>query len=282
MKYFVLIFTLFFFNCKKPFSDLYAINDTELVSNGTGVCLLASVSSSNLIKVEESASLIYQDVSFGMATNIVRNDYILNKSKSILRVNVNDTLFIFDGDSIFLNKMTKFVERIVTTKKPLELEFDEFEYRFIYKDSLLASRLLYVNRDTIPYYESNYSYLSNRLQKIEMYFKPNNTLIFESNFQYENTIEVKPWVYFYTDFFGLANHMLILNFGKMSTGLLNKIESNYYSNQGAQKLGEWKTVFSNYKLSKDKYVLKVSSSGQRIQSLPFLFQNAEFKYKCKE
>ena len=108
-------------------------------------------------------------------------DFLTNKTKAFSRIIINDTLSIIDEDSIFLNKNTKYVDRIITTKKPLDLMFDQYDYRFIYKDSLLESRLMFVNGDSIPYFESKYSYTQNNLSKIEMYFKPDNRLIFETS-----------------------------------------------------------------------------------------------------
>jgi hypothetical protein len=269
-------------SCKKSFTALYEATDEEQVSLFSDTCILSAINSRNSDQIEESFTLNYSQISRGAVTSLVSNNGIINKSKTGRRVIINDTLSIFDGDSIFLTKQKKYVERIVTSKKPLELEFDQYEYRFIYKDSLLDSRLMYVNGDTIPYFESKYSYTNNQLVEVEMYFKPNNQLIFQTKFAYEKELKVKPWIYFYTDFFSLADHLLVFNFGVMPLGILTDMESVYFDGDGVTKLGDWKVKFSNYKISKDNYVLRVSSAGQRIQSLPFLFQNTEFKYQCKK
>lgn len=282
MRNFVLILLLSVLSCKKPFSALYEANDAEQVSLFSDTCFLSAINSRNLNQVEESFTLNYSQISRGSVNSLVSINSILNKTKTDRRVIINDTLSIFDGDSIFLTRQKKYVERIVTSKRPLELEFDQYEYRFIYKDSLLDSRLMYVNGDSIPYFESKYSYTNNQLVGVEMYFKPNNQLIFQTKFTYEKEVRVKPWVYLYSDFFSLSEHLLIFNFGVMPHGILTDMESVYFDGDGVTKLGDWKVKFSNYKISKDNYVLRVSSAGQRIQSLPFLFQNTEFKYQCKK
>lgn len=282
MRNFVLILLLFVLSCKKPFSALYETVDAEKVSLLSDTCIMSAINSRNFEQIEESFTLNYSQISRGAVTSLISDNNILNKRKIGRRVIINDTLSIFDGDSIFLTKQKKYVERIVTSKKPLELEFDQYEYRFIYNDSLLDSRLMYVNGDSIPYFESKYSYTNNQLVGVEMYFKPNNQLIFQTKFIYEKGVKVKPWIYLFTDFFSLSEHLLVFNFGVMPLGILTEMQSVYFDGDGVTKLGDWKVKFSNYKISKDNYVLRVSSAGQRIQSLPFLFQNTEFKYQCKK
>jgi hypothetical protein len=220
-------------------------------------------------------------VSRGNAIRLINTNFITNKIKSYNRVIVADTLSVFDGDSIFFNKTTKYVDRIITRKKPLDLEFDQYEYRFIYKDSLLETRLMYVNGDSIPYFESKYIYNQNNLSKLEMYFKPGNKLIFETSFEYAKDIQVKPWLYFYSDFFSMPDYLLMFNFGTMPSRVLTSMESTIFDTDANDVIGEWKVKFSRYKISKDGYVLRLSSAGDRIQSLPFLFQNIELNYQCK-
>ena len=269
-----------FFSCEKPYSVIYESTDAEQVSLLTDTCLLASIGSTNFVKVEEAVSLNYAPLSRGNVNLMISTNFLTNKIKALSRIIINDTLSVIDGDSIFLNKKTKYVERILTNKKPLDLQFDQYEYKFIYKDSLLESRLMYINGDTVPYFESKYTYVQNNLTKLEMFFKPGNKLIFETNLVYDKMIKVKPWLYFYSDFFNIADYLLVFNFGAMPSGVLTSMESFAYGTDGGQKIGEWKVKFSNYKISKDKYVLKLSSAGDRIQSLPYLFQNTELRYKC--
>jgi hypothetical protein len=281
MRFLFYIGILCFFSCKKSYSDIYAISDLEQVSLKSDTCLLASISSTNYTNTEEILSLNYVTLTKGYANRLTTINNITNSTRNRFRVFINDTLSIYDGDSIFLDKATKYVKRIATIKRPLELEFDQYEYRFFYKDSLLELKLMYVNGDTIPYYESRYNYANNQLEKIEMYFKPENKLIFQSAFKYEKNIKVKPWIYYYSDFFSLSEHLLVFNFGAMPTAIVTEMESVYFDNDGSTVLGLWKTVFSNYKISKDNYVLRAACFGQRIQSLPYLFQNIELKYQCK-
>jgi hypothetical protein len=233
------------------------------------------------VQKEEVVNLNYTVVSRGFANRLVNTNFLTNKTKSSARVIINDTLSVVDGDSIFLYKKTKYVDRIVTRKKPLDLEFEQYEYRFIYKDSLLESRLMFVNGDSIPYFESKYSYDQNNLSKLEMYFKPSNKLVFETTFIYDKGIIVKPWLYFYSDFFTLPDYLLMFNFGTMPSRVLISMESFAYDTDTNKVIGEWKVKFSTYKISKDGYVLRLSSAGDRIQSLPFLFQNTELRYQCK-
>jgi hypothetical protein len=282
MRNYVLILLVLVLSCKKPFSALYEATDVEQVSLLTDTCFMLAINSRNFNEIEESFTLSYNQLSKGSATSLVSFNSVLNNTKIGRRVFINDTLSIFDGDSIFLTGQKKYVDRIVTSKKPFELEFDQYEHRFIYKDSLLDSRLMYVNGDSTPYFESRYSYTDNQLVGIEMFFKPNNQLIFQTKLTYKKDVRVKPWLYLYTDFFSLSEHLLVFNFGVMPLGILTDMEAVYFDTDGLTKLGDWKVKFSNYKISKDNYVLRVSSIGQRIQSLPYLFQNTEFKYQCKK
>jgi hypothetical protein len=279
--FYISIIVLSLFSCEKPFSAIYESTDAEKVSQFADTCLLASISSTNFVQIEEAVNLNYAVVSRGFANRLVNTNFLTNKTKSYTRVIIADTLSVVDGDSIYFNKKTKYVDRIVTRKKPLELEFDQYEYRFIYKDSLLESRLMFVNGDSMPYFESKYSYNQNNLAKLEMYFKPGNKLIFESSFVYDKDIQVKPWLYFYSDFFSMPDYLLMFNFGTMPSRVLTSMESIAYDTDASDVIGKWEVKFSRYKISKDGYVLRLSSAGDRIQSLPFLFQNTELRYQCK-
>jgi hypothetical protein len=155
---FLIILAIVVFSCEKPYSEIYESTDVEQVSMLPDTCLLAIISSTNFMKVEEAVNLNYASLSRGSANLLISTNFLTNKTKAFSRIIINDTLSIIDEDSIFLNKNTKYVDRIITTKKPLDLMFDQYDYRFIYKDSLLESRLMFVNGDSIPYFESKYSH----------------------------------------------------------------------------------------------------------------------------
>lgn len=270
-------------SCKKNLSTVYRAREDVTISKKGDTCLLQALTVTNLNEAEESYSLSYMKLVWGQAQKLNVQNKVTNAGRTPEQLTVNDSVSLFDGDSIFIDKSTRLVKRIVTKKNPLRFKNDVNDYRFSYKDSLLIQKTCFVNHDTVPYFISKYKYedTTGRLTVVQLFFAPENRLLFESKISYDASYRVIPWIYLYTDFFSLADHLLVLNFGKRTMALPTVMESVFYDEKGTGTLGTWKTVFSAYKISKDGYVLNLNCSGLKLESLPYLYQNVQCSYQCQ-
>lgn len=270
-------------SCRKDLTTLYASTQDITLSAKGDTCIPVAIAVTNLNSTEERYSLTYVKPIFGEATGLSVQNNVTNTQLSVSRILINDTLSLFNGDSVFINKGNQLVNRIVTRKNPLQFKNDRYDYRFVYKDSFLIQKTVFVNFDTTPYFITTYTHdlLKSQLIGLTMRFVPDNRVLFESKLSYDKTYRVKPWIYLYTDFFSMAEYLLVFNFGKRTTGLVTAIESVFYENGGGTPLGTWKTAFSAYKLSKDNHVMNFNCAGPRIDPLPYLYQNVQFSYQCK-
>ncbi|MFM2145713.1 MAG: hypothetical protein RL732_549 [Bacteroidota bacterium] len=271
-----------FCSCKKSLTSLYEIAEIVTISKNGDTCKLGSITVKNLNEAEEIYALTYTVPLSGKTKSYSFQNKVTNASLTVTRTFLNDSISIIDGDSVFVDSATQLVKKIVTRKNPLRFKNDINEYRFTYKDSLLIKKVGYVNGDTVPYFSSTYTHdpVTHQLTKVQFRFEPENRLLFESTITYDSVYKVVPWIYLYTDFFSLSEHQLMFNFGRRATMLPTSIKSVFYEEDGVKKLGTWETLFSAYKISKDRYVLNFNCSGQRLESLPYLYQNVQFTYQC--
>ena len=278
----MIVMVSLFCSCKKSLTSLYEITETVTVSKKGDTCQLASITVKNLNEAEEIYALSYTLPGPGKAKGYSFQNKVTNASLTLARTLLNDSISVLDGDSVFVDSATQLVKRIVTRKNPLRFKNDINEYRFTYKDSLLVKKIGYANGDPNPYFTTNYTHdpVTRQLTKVQFRFEPENRLLFESTITYDSVYKVVPWIYLYTDFFSLSEHLLMLNFGRRATMLPKSIKSVFYDEDGIKTLGTWETLFSAYKMSKDRYVLNFNCSGQRLESLPYLYQNVQFTYLC--
>ena len=90
--YFLIILAIVVLSCEKPYSGIYESTDVEQVSLLADTCLLATISSSNFMKVEEAVNLNYASLSRGSANLVISTNYLTNKTKAFSRIIINDTL----------------------------------------------------------------------------------------------------------------------------------------------------------------------------------------------
>lgn len=251
------------------------------VNADSTLCVVDKVQIKNLTSYEQSFAIQYDSIRYGSANAVSIANNPISFNIGFKKVRLNDSVFLFNRDTVFINKKNQFVKRIKTI--PANTVDDILDIRFIYDTTSLIKKIIYVNRDTVPSFETNYFYSAKaRIAKIEMRFAQDQSLIFQSEFEYDKEKIVKPWLYHYTDYFNLSHYLLAFNFGDRPTSLVRKITSTFYSNIESNRIGIHTIDFSRYKLSKDQYVLQYSCAGMQLNSVPYFFQNAELNYQCKK
>ena len=272
---------IFFCSCKKELSDYYADLEDIMVNVDSTLCVVEKVQLKNLTSYEQSFVIQYDSIRYEFANGVSIANAPLSFNLSFKKTKLSDSVFLFNRDTVFINKNNQYVTRIKTI--PLNKSDDSLDIRFVYDATSLVKKTIYLNRDTIPSFETNYFYADkSRLIKTEMLFVQDQSLIYQSDIEYDKDQLVKPWLYHFSDFFNLSHYLLAFNFGARPTSLIKKITSTFYSSIASNKLGVYTIDFSRYKLSKDQYVLRYSCAGAQLNSIPYFFQNAELNYKCKQ
>jgi len=270
----------FFISCKKELSQYYTENDDITIGTDSSYCTPNSIVSKNLTQPEESYTLLYDSIRYGFAKQLTVVSSPLNKTLTYIKTKLNDSIYLWNKDTVWVDKSSKLVKRMKIIP-PTKLD-DTIYIKLQYDSNYLYKRLIYLNDDTIPSFESLYTYETNRqLKKIEFRFSASKSLVYECTFEYDTSNLVKPWLYAFADFFNLETYLLGFNFGNRPVHLLKKITQTFYSTYESNALGTNIINFSRYKLSKDNYVLQFACNGIKLNSTSYFYQNVELKYTCK-
>ena len=271
---------LFVTSCKKDLSTYYAENDDVRLGTDSSYCIPLAIFSKNLTQTEESYTIDYDSIGYGFAKQLLFTSKPLSKNSSYIKTKWKDSVYLWNKDTVVVDKSTKLVTRMKIM--PSTTQADTLDIRMTYDSNYLSKRLIYLNGDTLPSFESVYTYEANRqLKKIEFRFVPDKSLIYEAIFEYDTQYLVKPWLYLFTDFFNLTSHLLAFNFGNRPIHLIKKITQTFHSIYESNANGTHIIDFSRYKLSKDNYVLQYACNGIRLNSTSYFYQNVEIKYSCK-
>jgi hypothetical protein len=267
-------------SCRKQFSAIYAEQQGPALTNDSSLCTPNIITSRNLGAAEETYEITYDSIRYGFAKQVKFISAPLSTNAMFLKIKLNDTVFLWNKDTVFLDRINRQVKRMKIM--PNTVSSDTLTVKLQYDSSYLAKKYIYLNGDTIPSFQSDYSYDSRqRLVKINMQFYPDQSVIYTSEIAYDETYQVKPWLYVFTDFFHLDTHLLGFNFGKRSQHLIKKITQTFYSSFLSNAIGISTIEFSRYQLSKDGYVTDFSCNGPRLNSTTYFYQNVQLKYVCK-
>lgn len=267
-------------SCRKQYSSFYADQQGPALTNDSSFCLPNMIVSRNLGAAEETYEIIYDSIRYGYAKQVKLVSSPLSKNTAFLKIKLNDTVFLWNKDTIFLDRTRRQVKQMKIM--PNTVSSDTLTVKLQYDSSYLAKKYIYLNGDTIPSFQSDYSYDSRqRLVKISMRFYPDQSVIYTSEIAYDEMYQVKPWVYAFTDFFNMGTHLLAFNFGNRSQYLIKKIVQTFYASFLSNPLGVDTIEFSRYQLSKDNYVIQFSCNGPRLNSTSYFYQNVQIKYACK-
>jgi hypothetical protein len=267
-------------SCKKEMSDYYTANDDIRLGTDSSYCTPSALYSRNLTQTEESYTIDYDSIRYGFAKQVLFTSTPMSKNITSIKTKLKDSIYLWNKDTMVVDKITKLVKRMKIM--PSSAQGDTLDIRMTYDSNYLSKRLIYLNGDTLPSFESVYTYEANRqLKNIEFRFVPDKSLIYEALFEYDIARVVKPWLYAFTDFFNLPAHLLGFNFGNRPVHLIKKITQTFHSVYESNAIGTQIIDFSRYKLSKDNYVLQYACNGIRLNSTSYFYQNVEINYICK-
>jgi hypothetical protein len=195
---------------------------------------------------------------------------------------IGDTIKINANSWMLKNPQTNNIVKYFVKEKISDTTWDDILYEYNYDLSgKLTKKLIYYNQITSPDYITNYSYDGNNLVKSELLAGNGVTKIMQTDYQYDLSIRIKPWIYLYSDAF--ENYKLIqgFSFGKKAMNPVKQITTKVYDANNGNLMDTWLTSYKGYILSSDQYVLQVTTEGDNQQGIGLFLGTTRFEYSCK-
>ena len=159
---------------------------------------------------------------------------------------------------------------------------DNITYTYQYNSNdRLVSKFTYFNQTKTPDYITNYIYSGDNLISSTLFIKDGKTMILKSDYNYDISKIIKPWIYLFGDAFENYKFLQGLQFGIKAKNPISQINTQIFDANNGKIIDEWKTTFSGYVFSKDNYVLQVTSNGDFQQGLGLFTGTTRFEYSCK-
>jgi hypothetical protein len=201
-------------------------------------------------------------------------DYMVqfNYKNDTISVNNNEWLVIAPGTN---NVMKHFIRTTYADNT-----FDDELYTYTYDNAnRLIKKKIYVNGAVNEDYYSDYSYDGNNLISCKLILASTKQLIQESKIKYNTSQQIKPWVYFFGDAFENNIYLPVLNYGVKPSNTVVSIVTDIYDVAAGTKIDTWSSSFSGYEISKDNFVLQVTTNGDRQQGLGIYLGTMRFDYQ---
>lgn len=201
-------------------------------------------------------------------------DYMVqfNYKNDTIRVNNNEWLLMAPGTN---NVLKHFIRTTYSDNT-----FDDELYTYTYDNSnRLIKKRIYVNGAVKEDYYSDYAYDGNNLISCKLMLASTNQLIQESKIKYNTSQQIKPWVYLFGDAFENNIYLPVLNYGVKPSNTVSSIITDIYDVTAGKKIDTWSSSFSGYEISKDNFVLQVTTNGDRQQGLGIYLGTMRFDYQ---
>ena len=228
-----------------------------------------------------------------------RLEYQRDNANKIIGVDSYDSItntidvklsFQYRGDTIVMGNSEWMVQDNVSTNitqyfvrdTSNELFWDDILY--IYKYDVagkLIRKSTYYNYSTDADYITDYLYDGNDLVTTQLFVGDGQTKLMQTDVVYDVSTTIKPWIYLFGDAFENYRYLQGFSFGKRPAHAVKKIVSTIYDSNDGTVLDVWSTNFSGYVISKDQYVLQVTSTGDNQQGIGLLPGTVRFDYQCK-
>ncbi len=194
----------------------------------------------------------------------------------------NDTVNINVYEYFVLNTATQRVEKFhgrLDLTDPASPEIDVL-YSYDASGYLIKKSYEYSALPGLPYSETNYTYASGNLVKMENIDLFTTDVVADAVLQYASLVPVN-FLYIFPDEIKNTHFNQFLNFGRRNVNAIAAMKVRYYDPLSGIVTDSLVSTFSNYELSIDKYVLRCNMKGDDQPSLPAVEGKLSFSYKCK-
>ncbi len=199
------------------------------------------------------------------------------------------SLFTYRVDTAFVNSGEYFVNDAATGRvkefkgliDPSDPLSDTVQIIFSYDASgYLVKKEYYFFGLPVPLLRSTYTYNSGNLTRaiLENIF-PSTEVFIDAAVEYNTSQPANGMMYIFPDGFYTAQYNLSFNFGKRPVNTLKKVTTKLYSS--GVLTDSLVTNYSNYKLSRDNYVLELFAAGDFQDGIGIIDGRTKFNYYCK-
>lgn len=199
------------------------------------------------------------------------------------------SLFTYRGDTVFVTIGEYFLNDAATGRvkefkgliDPSDPLSDTVQIVFSYDASgYLVKKEFYFYGMPVPLLRSTYSYSSGNLTRALLeYVFPSTEVFLDAAVEYNSSQPVNGMMYVFPDGFYTAQYNLSFNFGKRPVNTIKKVTTKLYSS--GVITDSLVTNYSNYKLSRDNYVLELFAAGDFQDGMGIIDGRTKFSYYCK-
>jgi hypothetical protein len=157
----------------------------------------------------------------------------------------------------------------------------EYDIKYIYDagGKLIKKEYFFTSIPNTPFQSVTYSYTGGNLTGMTSTDLFSNEVVEDAQVTYFTNITPKNFMYIFPDEEYYANLTQFYNFGAKPVNAVKTMKVRYYANN--VPVDSAVSVFSNYILSRDNYVLKATIAGDDQLSIPTVEGKMSFSYKCK-
>lgn len=194
----------------------------------------------------------------------------------------NDTVFI-DPDQYFVTEtFTKRVNKFHGLIDPTDATSPQYEVYYIYNPAgyLIEKHYRLVSVPTVDYYVVTYTYTGNNITHMTAVDATTGDLVTDAEIGYYTNVIPKRFIYIFPDEVVLNHFTQFYNFGNRPSNGVKNMKVRYYD-PGNVLRDSSVSVFNNYIMSRDNYVLSVVMKGDDQFTIPATESKILFTYKCK-
>ena len=215
-------------------------------------------------------------------TNILDYDSISNTINFLSApIYINDTVYI-DPDEYFVqNHTTKLIIKLHGLLDPTDFTSPAIDIDYTYNTGgyLIKKQYSFSAVPGFPYQQVDYVYSGGNLTSMTNTNLTTGDLITNAAISYSVFLP-KNFVYLFPDELAYPSFTQFFNFGTKNISAPASVVVRTYD-PGNVVSSTSTSVFSNYVLSPDQYVLSCNMSGSDLPSLPAMTGRLTFSYHCK-
>lgn len=231
------------------------------------LALTASYDNNNNVKKISTYDSTTNESIFHADFYYVTNDSVIIDQNQYIKLDANKRVILFSTKSDLSN--------------PTIADVYKFQYTYN-SQGYLVKKDWYINGSRLPNFSTSYTYTDNLLTKCLMTIVSSGNLkVLEADLSYENTINIKNWIYTFPDATIDYIYNTSMNFGNHCSNPLKKIVTKIYNPVSGILIDTWITTYGAYNVSLNGNVTYGEATGDLQEGIPFFYGKTRFYYNCQ-
>lgn len=278
---FLLMVLLGVASCRKEYSD-----EIDSTVNGTIIgldCRISAIGYTDKASGVGIGSINAVIDANDNATSITNYDSLSLSIVSNFTPQYNSNIVtIASGQYFIVDNLTKQVKQFHGFVDPTAPNSPQIDVDYAYNAAgyLINKVYKYSSAPGSPFQEVQYAYTNANLTGMVVKDLVTGNTIKDAQLTYISNIVPKNFIYLFPDESAYSTFNQFYNFGKKSYNAVKDFKVRYY-NPGNLLADSSVSLFSNYILSRDNYVVSVLMNGNDQSSIPAFSGKLKFSYKCK-